>query len=257
MFEGSARPLSESGLQKALDTTGVPLAALWAVMTVETKGCGFLADRRPQILLERHIFRKRTNARFDSTDPDLSDPTAGGYGAAGAQQYERLARAIDLDRKAALESTSWRLGQIMGFNAAHAGFPDVEAMVTAMCDSEDAQFGGMMSFIQTNNLSKYLQQSDWANFALHYNGPSYQKNNYDTKLAKAPARFSVGPLPSLMVRAAQLYLTFLGYNPSGVDGWFGHNTQKALIKFQRDKGLEQSGLLDVAVFSALQREAMG
>src|SRR6266567_3958005 len=112
MFEGAGRPLSEGGLQQVANEVGVGLPALWAVMTVETKGCGFLTDRRPQILFERHVFRKRTNGEFDETAPDLSDPVAGGYGKAGAFQYDRLTRAIGLNRKAALESTSWGLGQI-------------------------------------------------------------------------------------------------------------------------------------------------
>src|SRR6266487_321937 len=185
MFEGKGRPLTEAGVTQAGATLNVGLPALWAVMTVETKGCGFLADRRPQILFERHVFRKRTQGAFDQTDPDLSNPVAGGYGKGGAFQYERLARAIALNRSAALESCSWGLGQIMGFNAADAGFTDVEAMVTAMCDSEDAQFGAMMSFIRAHNLAQHLQRNDWSNFARQYNGPSFQKNSYDKKLAKA------------------------------------------------------------------------
>jgi hypothetical protein len=255
MFEGAGKPLSESGLQQAASAVGVGLPALWAVMTVETKGCGFLADRRPQILFERHVFRKRTDGQFDGSNPDLSNPVAGGYGKPGAFQYDRLTRAIALNRQAALESCSWGLGQIMGFNAVDAGFADVEAMVNAMCDSEDAQFGAMMSFIRAHDLAKHLQQNDWASFARRYNGPSFQKNSYDKKLAKAFARFSMGPLPSLRVRAAQLYLTFLGYNPSGVDGWFGQATQNALIKFQKAKGLEPSGRLDDTAFSALEAAA--
>jgi hypothetical protein len=75
MFEGAGKPLSDAGLARAANELGVQLPALWAVMTVETKGCGFLADRRPQILFERHVFRKRTNGRFDAAAPDLSNPT--------------------------------------------------------------------------------------------------------------------------------------------------------------------------------------
>jgi hypothetical protein len=255
MFEGASKPLSEDGLQLAATTTGVGMPALWAVMTVETKGCGFLADRRPQILFERHIFHRRTGGRFDNKAPDLSAPTSGGYGTAGASQYDRLERAIDLDRNAALESTSWGLGQIMGFNAAQAGYFAVEPFVTAMCDSEDAQFDGMMAFIKANQLSEYLRQGDWANFAARYNGRDYKKNNYDAKLAKASARFTVGPLPNLRVRTTQLLLTYLRYSPGGVDGWFGPNTQKTLLRFQADHGLPPSGQPDDATFTALTREA--
>ena len=34
-----------------------------------------------------------------------------------------------------------------------------------------------------------LQKQDWATFAKLYNGPAYKKNNYDSKLANAYARY--------------------------------------------------------------------
>ncbi|MEO8628579.1 MAG: N-acetylmuramidase family protein [Betaproteobacteria bacterium] len=145
--------------------------ALWAVMAVETKGSGFLMDRRPQILFERHVFRARTGRRFDRTDPDLSNSVAGGYGATGANQYDRLLRAIALDRIAASESTSWGPGQVMGFNAVSTGFVDVETMVHAMSDSEDSQFGAMIAFIIETDIAYHLKQGDWRGFAAAYNGP--------------------------------------------------------------------------------------
>lgn len=257
MFEGKGKPLSESGLAQAAQALGVELPALWAVMTVETKGCGFLPDRRPLILFERHWFRRLTGGKFDATAPDLSNSAAGGYGAAGAHQYERLERALILDRNAALESTSWGLGQVMGFNAKAAGFPDVEAMVTAMCDSEDAQFQGMVGFVKSNGLSKFLRSGDWSSFAKFYNGPDFQKNHYDTKLARAHARYEVGPLPDLHVRAAQMYLNFLGYDTGGVDGWFGVKSHRAVIQFQSSKSMASNGALDNATFAALESAAAG
>lgn len=255
MFEGPGKPLSDAGLSRAASELGVVLPALWAVMTVETKGCGFLSDRRPQILFERHVFHKRTDGKFDLDVPDLSNQTQGGYGATGAYQHERLARAIVLDRKAALESTSWGLGQVMGFNATEVGFADVEAMVIAMCESEDSQFESMVGYIKRNALARFLQQSDWTQFAAHYNGVDFKKNKYDAKLALASARFNAGPLPDLHIRAAQLYLSYLKYNAGGVDGWFGQNTQKALLQFQKDTGIGPSGYLDDATFAALEQAA--
>jgi hypothetical protein len=252
-FTGTGKPLSEAGVLKAAGDVGIELPALWAVMTVETKGCGFLPDRRPQILFERHIFHKRTNGRFSATAPDVSNPSAGGYGPSGSRQYDRLQSAIKLNRNAALESTSWGLGQVMGFNAATVGYASVEDMVEAMCESEDAQFQAMIAFIVDNKLPKYLQSADWAKFAYYYNGPDFQKNKYDEKLAKAHARFIAGPLPSLKVRTAQLYLTYLGQTPGTVDGWFGINTQNALIKFQKAEGLPATGQIDDSVLAALEK----
>jgi hypothetical protein len=253
MFQGKGKPLSQRELDEAGAALGVSLPALWTVMTVETKGCGFLPDRRPIILFERHIFHRRTGGRYDKRAPDISNAIPGGYGAAGAPQYDRLEKAVALDRTAALESTSWGLGQIMGFNAAQAGFSDVEAMVAAMADSEDAQFAGIAGFIASASLARYLQKGDWSEFAYRYNGPDFQKNNYDDKLAQCYARYAVGPLPDLRVRATQLYLGYLGYGTGGVDGWFGKNTQAALIRFQKAQGMEATGVLDDACFAALEK----
>lgn len=252
MFEGSARALSEAGLSKAATDIGVGLPALWAVMTVETKGCGFLPDRRPLVLFERHVFHKRTHGKFDAAAPDLSDSTAGGYGAGGAFQHGRLTRAIALDRQAALESASWGLGQIMGYNAVSVGYSDVENMVKAMSDSEDAQFHAMVGFIKANKLSKVLQQGDWESFARRYNGPDFRKNRYDEKLAQEHARYVKGPLPDLKLRAAQLKLTYLGFNPGPVDGWSGTRTRDALSEFQTSRTLPVTGKLDAATLSALE-----
>jgi hypothetical protein len=36
-----------------------------AVLTVETLGSGFLPDRRPRILFERHFFPSETKGAFD------------------------------------------------------------------------------------------------------------------------------------------------------------------------------------------------
>ena len=112
-FAGAARPLHSDGLTAAAKHVGVDPAALWTVVVVETSGCGFLPDRRPCILFERHIFSTRTGRRFDAAHPGISG-SAGGYGQPGAHQYERLEEAIACGRPAVIESASWGLGQIWG-----------------------------------------------------------------------------------------------------------------------------------------------
>jgi len=120
-FAGKGSPLTLDGFAAAAEILGVKAAEIWAVLTVETLGCGFLADKRPAILFERHIFHGQTGGRFDN-EADVSNPAAGGYGPGGAAQYGRLAEALKLDRVAALKSASWGIGQVMGFNAESAGF---------------------------------------------------------------------------------------------------------------------------------------
>jgi hypothetical protein len=76
-FVGAALPLNREGLTVAAAHVEVDPAALWSVVVVETSGCGFLPDRRPSILFERHIFRTRTGRRFDASHPEISGPTGG------------------------------------------------------------------------------------------------------------------------------------------------------------------------------------
>lgn len=196
-----------------------------------------MPDRRPAILFERHVFSRRTNGRYDQTNPDVSNPVAGGYGAGGAAQYDRLALAIALNRKAALESASWGIGQVMGFNAPHVGYADAETMVAGMTESENKQLLCVAEFMAANKLDNALRAHDWAGFARGYNGSDYAINSYDTRLEAGYQKFAMGQLPDLVVRAAQVYLIHLGYDPGPVDGVMGRRTRSALNEFQVKLGV--------------------
>ena len=228
-FIGAARPLQTDGLTAAATHAGVDPTVLWSVVVVETSGCGFLPDRRPTILFERHIFSTRTGGRFDAAHPGISGP-AGGY-QPGAHQYERLEKAIACGRRAALESASWGLGQVMGFNATSAGFRDAEHMVAQMMHSENEQILGMVRFMRTTGMHAALQRRDWTAFARRYNGPDFAQNRYDEKLAATHSSLSSGGLPDLDVRAVQLLLTYHGFNPGKVDGVAGARTRAAIAAF--------------------------
>jgi phage tail tape-measure protein len=54
------------------------------------------------------------------------------------------------------------------------------------------------------------------------------------------------------VRSAQSALNAQGYDAGSVDGQYGPATRNALLKFQADKGLPQTGALDSATLSALR-----
>jgi hypothetical protein len=246
--------MTAGGLGSGCDKLGVNAAEVWAVLTVETLGSGFLPDRRPKILFERHVFHKETKGAFDQKAPDLSNPVQGGY-SGGADEYLRLARAMQLDEQAALRSTSWGICQIMGFNAAKAGFPDAPTMVRAMVDSEDQQIGGLFAFLSSSNLDQPLRSHDWTSFARGYNGPTYAKNQYDTRLASAFQKYSTGLLPDLTLRAAQIYLSYLGFKPGPVDGTLGRMTRSALMLFQQAQGIPQTGEVDDPTWTKLQQAA--
>ena len=254
-FAGLSKPLTQKALDEAGGIVGIPNAAMWAVIKVESAGAGYDPDRRPKILFERHKFSRATGGQFDASHPGISNPTAGGYGAGGAHQYDRLAEAIALDRKAALESASWGLGQVLGSNCKVAGFADVEQMVEKMVSSERHQLLGMFNFIAGNSLGQHLKNRNWTRFALGYNGPKAVENGYPAKLEAAFNAFNGGNMPDIRVRIAQLALTFLGHKPGAVDGVFGSNTRKALQHFQAAEGRPETTDLTDGEFDALVQKA--
>ena len=268
-FVGKGQPLTRSGLGGALERLGLGLgdaALIWTVVEVETagvtQGFGFRPDRRPQILFERHKFKAFTQGRFDAEASDLSGP-AGGYGSL-ASQYGRLERALALCARErlgvepALESASWGMGQVMGFNYRQAGSASSTEMVEAMKTGEDAQVQAMAAFLDANRLVKALVSRDWTSFAKRYNGPTYWKNRYDVRLAEQYQRFASGSMPSLEARTAQAALLYLGYAPGKIDGVLGPRTRSALRNFRIAAGLSPGDDLDGETYRALcERAALG
>jgi len=241
-FQSQGRPLNDEGMERACGTLGVAAPEVWALLTVETRGFGFLQDRRPQILFERHVFHRLTQGRHDRGHAHISNASAGGY-AGGAGEYARLDEAAGIDRGAALQSASWGIGQVMGFNYAVAGFAGIGDMVAAMAEDENAQLLAMANFIKGKDLAKALRRHAWVSFARGYNGPEFRKNQYDRRLAAAHAKYGT-MLPDLAFRTAQAALLYLGIDPGPIDGFRGRRTRSALMRFQEQCGHPETGELD-------------
>jgi len=251
-YQGTGAPITGKALQTTQQRIGCDPATLWALLTVETRGFGYLTDRRPKILFERHIFHRLTDGRYDAY-ADLSARQPGGY-IGGAAEYGRLQRAIALDRDAALSSASWGLGQIMGYHAGKLHYAGIDAMVDAFVASEDDQLDGMCRFIETTpKLRDAMRREEWATIAFCYNGSAYAKNEYDTKLRQAYQLYDSDGCPDVNVRAAQVYLTYLGFDPMGIDGRRGRHTLDALHAFQLKEGLPRDDVIDDATVDTLQQ----
>ncbi len=249
-FAGAAVPLSPRGFAGAVGLLGIGAPEIWTILSVETGGCGFLPDRRPLILFERHVFHRATGGAHDAGHPSISSRLPGGY-LGGAREYDRLAEAMALDRRAALESASWGIAQIMGFNAEQAGFPSAEEMVAAMSDDEDAHLLAMARFLRSQDLDVPLARHDWESFARGYNGPAFARNRYHARLSAAYQAFAAGPLPDLSVRQAQLLLMFLGYAVGRIDGILGKRTRSAILLFRQTCGLPPIDDIDDQLTTAL------
>lgn len=212
--DGVQLELSVQDYADAAKALGCSVAQIRAVFEVEATGSGWFTDVRgsilaldgpggfldgadlPKILFEAHIFDRETGGRFRRSHPNLSSAKwnralyVGGQG-----EYERLHRAMQLDRRAALRSASWGAAQIMGFNHQKAGFDTVEAFVEAMKSGARAHLMAFVAFVRNSGLTAALRAIDGAPsnaraFARSYNGTGYAANRYHEKIAVAFTKWS-------------------------------------------------------------------
>lgn len=173
-------------------------AAIKAIVKVESGGrSGFLSEGKPLILFEGHIFWGQLKKRgfypeklVTSKNQNILYPkwTKEHYKGKEAE-YERLERALMIDRVSALSSVSVGLFQIMGFNYSLCGCSSVEEYWKGSCESELNQVLYFCEFIKGSGLLSKLRNKDWVGFAKGYNGPGYRQNKYDEKLERAYKSF--------------------------------------------------------------------
>jgi hypothetical protein len=168
----------------------------FAVLNLDGPG-GFIdGPNLPKILFEAHHFDRLTGGKYRKSHPNLSSAKwnralyVGGQG-----EWERLYRAMQLDRSAALQSASWGRYQIMGFNHKLAGYGTVEAFVEAMMRSERDHLEAFVTYVINAGLADELRRistvhADCIPFARGYNGSGYAANSYHVKLARAFKKWS-------------------------------------------------------------------
>lgn len=173
------------------------VAMIKAVKEVESGQYGaFLSGGCPPILFEGHIFWEQleneglypANLVIGNEDILYSKWTKQHY-LSGMKEYDRLDKAMKINKIATLKSTSWGMFQIMGFNYKLCGCKSINEFIIRMMCSEKEQLDMFIQFIINNKLDKYLRSCDWAGFAKKYNGPGYAQNEYDTKLEQAYLKY--------------------------------------------------------------------
>ena len=252
-------------VEAAAQDLGCDLAALQALLQVEVWGAGvsgFGRKGRVTARFEPHHFSAYTNGRFDNSHQHISSKVWnwGLYPAGPDGVFIQIDEAASLDRTAALKSTSWGLGQIMGFNHHLCGFETPEAMVQAFRRSEKDQLDALVKFLRATDLDGKLRAHDWEGFARGYNGPGFKKTKYDEKLRKAYRSFSGKHSfvvlrrgsAGLGVQRLQRALRTHGYENITSDGAFGEMTEAAVKSFQAKRGLEVDGIVGAKTWEALQ-----
>ena len=193
-FAGAAKRLDDIDLPRIGKTIGVGEDEIHAIIDTETAGSGFDGAGRPRMLFEPHVFYRLLNRGGQAGLLARASAMGLAYPKWGTQpyprdSYPRLEQAMLLDRQTAMQSASWGLGQIMGFNCVMAGYTTVEAMVDAFMEDEEHQLEAMITFIVNAGLATRLRMHDWVGFARGYNGPGFAQNGYDKKLAASFARW--------------------------------------------------------------------
>jgi hypothetical protein len=124
--------VTEEDYIKASIEYDIPLATIKAVTEVEASGRGFEKNRRPRCLFEGHILWSRLKKYSVNPETVVDGHTEILYKNwdkskynGGEKEWSRLEEAWSIHNKAALESASLGLFQIMGFKYKFCGCRDV------------------------------------------------------------------------------------------------------------------------------------
>ena len=189
--------LKDEDYRWVANAMGLEPAIVKAVIEVETgKRGAFVAPMKPVILFEGHVFWRRLKLYgLDPVDYMRGNEdilhvewTRRNY-KGGLKEYERLERARKIHHDSALESTSWGLFQIMGFNYEKCGCNNVNEFVEKMCSGIRGQLTLWAEFLHRNGLDECLRNRRWSLFALRYNGRGYKVNHYDKRLKMAYLKY--------------------------------------------------------------------
>lgn len=181
--------LTEEDFTVVAGELGVEVAAIKAVVRIEAgeKLQGFWAPGVPVANYAQSLFNKYKNKPCKRKAKDLKVPS--GLTGYALKEWTSLTNARKINADAADMGTYWGMFQIGGYNYKLCGCDNVEEMVEKICDSEYSQLEMFAVFIRNTGMLESLRKKDWKAFARKYNGPSYAKRGYHTRMAKEYAKF--------------------------------------------------------------------
>ncbi len=184
------RTLTDADYRVVAAKLGVETAAIKAVVRIEAGAAlqGFWAPGVPVINFDRAMYN-RMKPTVNKKAPASASVPEGISGSYGRKEWAQLIAARKVNEDKANMGTFWGMFQIGGFNYKVCGCKDVNEFVERMSFSEFEQLELFGIFIRNTGMLPALQAKNWSAFARKYNGASYARRGYHTKMANAYARF--------------------------------------------------------------------
>ncbi len=190
--------LTDTDFEEVARELDIDPATIHAVVEIEAGRAhsGFNADSTVVINFDLSMFRsmaKRNKvnlSKYGKRYPEVfARPNIRKYGNQQRAQHARLRQAMEIDSLTAIQGTFWGMFQIGGFNWKKCGAKSSADFVERMSRSERDQLELFANFLRSTGLDRHLRSHNWAAFARGYNGPSYARRGYHTRLARAYAKY--------------------------------------------------------------------
>lgn len=183
--------LTDEDFKLVAEELGVEIAAMKAVVSIEAGAAmkGFWAPGVPVINYDPSMYRiYASKAPVKTGDKNAKVPE--GLSGYALKEWKQLTNARHKNAQGADMATFWGMFQIGGFNYKVCGCASVDEFVAKMSYSELEQLELFAKFLIGTGQIKYLRAKDWARFARAYNGPSYARRGYHTRMAAAYKKFA-------------------------------------------------------------------
>lgn len=182
--------LTEYDFQLVAKELDVEVAAIKAVVEIEAGKAmkGFWAPGIPVINFDPTMYAKY-KGKADDKSGAKGEKVPEGLTGYAKKEWTQLINARKNNARGANMGTFWGMFQIGGFNYKICGCQSVDEFVKRMAYSELEQLQLFAVFITNSGMLESLRSKNWSAFARKYNGPSYAKRGYHTKMAKAYAKY--------------------------------------------------------------------
>ena len=182
--------LTDADFESVARELDVEVAAIKAVVLIEAgkQMKGFWAPGVPVVNFDRSMYNSHRHKAVNKKGDKNAKVPAGLTGYA-LKEWTQLTNARRQNEDGANMGTFWGMFQIGGFNYKLCGCETVGEFVKLMSESELEQLELFAAFITNTGMLPDLKAKNWSAFARKYNGASYARRGYHTRMANAYAKF--------------------------------------------------------------------